>query len=506
MAVYYFRNTGDQNWGTASNWSLTDGGGATGAVPTAADDAKFTVNSGSCTLNASARVCKSIDFTGYTQTFDMAQTLTVSGNVTLVAAMTITGASTLIVNAASTLTSNGKTWPSALSLTTITTYTLADNWTVTGMVTVGGATGGTTTINGNNVYCDGGLTGNSTALISGTTILVVRNGTWTHNATGRFGGTSVHIDGGLNTVTVSGPRVGGAGTIKYISGAIGPNPSLTITATGSIFECNGITFTSVSVSIGGSGTMTLNESLNTDVFNVSLNTNGVLTINGQPLNVTTTLNMTWGGGVNTLSGTSVITLVGNTTILKGHTSHVINNLVRVNSPGGVVNLTGTGAAGQIHLRGGLTHDAGTLNVVAATMTIAGTWTMNVATLTAATMWISGNTTFAGAFGYNINYLRMPTPGFTLTLKAGLTYTQYIIQSDAATSASRCAIKSDTAGVKAFFVLSNVPGSIQLVRFTNVTDIDSSGGLTIWNFDGVLTNTINWKSLVPPTTQAYTFVN
>jgi len=46
MANYYFRNTG-ADWNTASNWSLTDGGGATGVVPTASDVAYITLNSSS---------------------------------------------------------------------------------------------------------------------------------------------------------------------------------------------------------------------------------------------------------------------------------------------------------------------------------------------------------------------------------------------------------------------------------------------------------------------------
>ena len=57
MPTYFFRNTGDTNWGTATNWSLTDGGGATGQVPLATDIARFSNNSGNCTVNGSNRVC-----------------------------------------------------------------------------------------------------------------------------------------------------------------------------------------------------------------------------------------------------------------------------------------------------------------------------------------------------------------------------------------------------------------------------------------------------------------
>ena len=60
MATYYFRNTGNTAWNTASNWSLTDGGGPTGVVPTATDDAYFTSNSGSCVVAGTVGVCTNL--------------------------------------------------------------------------------------------------------------------------------------------------------------------------------------------------------------------------------------------------------------------------------------------------------------------------------------------------------------------------------------------------------------------------------------------------------------
>ena len=98
MPSYYFRSTGSTAWNLASNWSLTDGGLATGAVPTNADDAFFSNNSGNCVLNAASLVCKTLDFTkgtGYSNIFTLTNGVTVSGNITLSSAMTITGTGTL---------------------------------------------------------------------------------------------------------------------------------------------------------------------------------------------------------------------------------------------------------------------------------------------------------------------------------------------------------------------------------------------------------------------------
>src|ERR1051326_2705128 len=138
----YFVNGGvDNNWSTIGNWSLTSGGAGGQTVPTSSDDVHFDSKSPNCTVNTSARVCKTLDFTGYTNTIPMSNGITVSGSVTLVSAMTISGSSGLTVNATGTLTSNTKTWPNDLTLSgTSKTYTLGDSWTISGTLTLSGTT------------------------------------------------------------------------------------------------------------------------------------------------------------------------------------------------------------------------------------------------------------------------------------------------------------------------------------------------------------------------------
>jgi len=131
MATYYFRNTGTGVWGTATNWSLTSGGGATGAVPTASDTAVLDGNSISCTLNTSNRVCLSLSATTYTNTLALTTlNLTVSGNINLGSGMSITTSTgSLIVNANSTLTSNNKTLTVPFAAQTAgITLTFSDDW------------------------------------------------------------------------------------------------------------------------------------------------------------------------------------------------------------------------------------------------------------------------------------------------------------------------------------------------------------------------------------------
>ena len=141
MATYYFRNTGTGVWGTASNWSLTSGGGATGAVPTASDTAVFDSNSISCTLNTSNRVCLALSATTYTNTLALTTlNLTVSGNINLGSGMTLTTTTGgLVVNANSTITTNGKTMSVPFSaLTGGITLTFADDFILSNSLAIFG--------------------------------------------------------------------------------------------------------------------------------------------------------------------------------------------------------------------------------------------------------------------------------------------------------------------------------------------------------------------------------
>lgn len=51
-----------------------------------------------------------------------------------------------------------------------------------------------------------------------------------------------------------------------------------------------------------------------------------------------------------------------------------------------------------------------------------------------------------------------------------------------------------------------PSSAQDVGFVTATDMDSSGGVTIWDYKGLLSNTLNWNLFQYPQAVAYTFVS
>jgi len=131
-ATYWFRNTGNSNWLLASNWSLSDGGGADGAIPTAADTAMFSNLSGNCLVNSSA-TCLHLNFTGgtgYTGTFSFSSsTLTIAsgGSITMSPTMTVNTSSTGVTALTNcSLNFNGNYWDGVFRIGT-GTITLQSN-------------------------------------------------------------------------------------------------------------------------------------------------------------------------------------------------------------------------------------------------------------------------------------------------------------------------------------------------------------------------------------------
>lgn len=151
MAARFWRGTGDGNWGSTGNWSATSGGATGASVPGVADDVTFDVNgNNNCTINASARSCKTLTITsGYTATITHTQQLTVAGNITLHNGYTIAGSGLLVISASSTIVTGGKIWPNSVTLSSTSglTYTINTNtFQINGTLTIG--TGATTTFAG----------------------------------------------------------------------------------------------------------------------------------------------------------------------------------------------------------------------------------------------------------------------------------------------------------------------------------------------------------------------
>jgi len=228
MAIYYFRSA-NGNWNSAASWSISDNGPANGAIPTAADDAYFTSNSGNCTVNTAGMVCKTLIFNGvgagnYANTFSLTNTLTVSGNITLSSTMTFAGTSTITINATSSVTTNTKVFTCNISTSGTFTLTLGDDVYVNGNFTVGGAVGTTVTINGNTLYCGANLTGAGTTIVGTSNITMNGSGTLSFTSFNNYlGGSGTFSFNTSGTINISGGHVflhSSSRTIQHIAGNV----------------------------------------------------------------------------------------------------------------------------------------------------------------------------------------------------------------------------------------------------------------------------------------------
>ena len=451
MATYYFRNTGDVNWGTASNWSLTDGGGATGAVPTAADDAYFTSNSGNCTINTSARVCKTLVFSGvgagnYAGTLTMTNGITVSGNVTLSATMTIAGASGLTVNAAASLNFNGKTWPNAfVFITGSFTVTLLSDLNITGSITFNA----NVTLNGTfNINCSGGIIMGANAIKgTGTPTLNLLGGTWSNSGT-------LAIDTNINgNVTI--------GTSAVFSGATLTRLSGTVTTTGSTFFVNA-TISTPTLNVSGITWNNVNIS-QTITITSDLNVGGLFTMAGSNVTITGTYNINLYGGLSIAAGLRLLQGTGTTTVnLYGGTW----------SGSGRLSLN-TNINGNITVSGSVGYDTGTLTYTAITVKA------NTATLT-----ISANSTFINCDKINFKTITI-TAGTTQTFNkffSGSAIQPTRVQSSLTTSNYTIAFTDNFEKITKFTKISNctVTNRSQLLCLTNNSNKGGNIGIRYFN--------------------------
>lgn len=342
MAVNLFTGATNNNWGTATNWSL-------GTVPTSVDGhiTTFDATSPNCTVNTSSRSCNGIDFTGYSNTITMTFAITIaSGNITLSPTMGISGLGRLIHQGSGNLTSNGRTWPNALQLTGSTALRyFIDTWTIgdtllfndnsnsqsilnadlyTNHLNIVNSNAVSTCIQGNKIYVNGNFTeSTSVSKIISTEIILQGTGTWSNSSTGDLICPLTFAAGAVYTIS---------GTVRW-RGYTLKNLGATVTTTGSTLfisntstlDTNSITWNNVTFS---AGTRTLLSDLNiagnlttqssavvlNGLFNI--NVRGNLTINIQTSGTASIIlngTGTW-SGTNTLSTNLTIDTSGTITI------------------------------------------------------------------------------------------------------------------------------------------------------------------------------------------------
>lgn len=363
MATNLFQNGGvNSNWSTTGNWSQ-------GTVPTAGDGhtTRFDATSPNCTVDAVNRVANIIDFTGYTNTIAFgARSITVSGAITLGAAMIATGTGSLIATVSANITSNGYLWPINFQFTgTSQTYTLQDdlNISTAGALSLNGTTALTINNNGTAkvIYAGQNVSSSAGGCIGTAKIVMNGTGNWSSTAavqndfeintagTVTFG-TNVRYAGGTFTYT--------AGTVVTTTSTFNLGLSGVTTTT---VNAAGITFNNVTLIQGASAVITLSADMNITGLLNSV-TSG--TINGSAINIGNNGSLAVGGGASgIITGTTVLNFTGATcSWLTGSGS--LRLTTNINTAG---TLTCSGTA--IYGTGTLTHIAGTVVTTGHTLTI-----------------------------------------------------------------------------------------------------------------------------------------
>jgi hypothetical protein len=280
MANYYFRNTGNTDFGTASNWSLSDGGPADGLSPIVGDNAYFTSNSGDCTLTTGTRSMGGMIFAGvgagdYSGTltiaagaaFNVSTTGSFPASIILSSTMTILGSGTLQqTNALGTITftSNGCTSVPNLRISGATNV-FTDNWTINGDFTITNGGGivtmtlGTNVINVKGNLGIGATTGNINQTGTGGIIL---------NGAGPQIWSQPNYNGGAlrTNLTISNPNVVISGIVGYGVGTLASTTSAIATRSTLVLTASCTLNTSLinwnNVNILGGATITMNDFFN----------------------------------------------------------------------------------------------------------------------------------------------------------------------------------------------------------------------------------------------------
>jgi len=458
MADRYWVAGGTGNYNSTTNWSATSGGASGASVPSTVDNVFFNASSGVgiATINV-ASFCANLNLTGFLGTLSFTNNLSTLGTVNFgTGGYTETGTGALRFQSATTITSNGSSWSGNIIFAANGTFTLADNFTITGNLIFEGGFGAT--INGNTLNIGSNLTNNSSSTTSGTTVFNFNGtGTWSHSSSGNISNPFI-INTPAGTLTISGTVYKSGATFTYTAGTvvttgstlnIGAATTLNtngiiwnnITATGVMTLGSNLTLTgtlttgtagTLSFTLGGFNLISTNANLTIGTATFTMPTNqtfktlivtGTGNLNSNTLTITENLTIN-----NTVSGTTTIVYAGTGTWTALNSSATINNNFTINTPFGTLTITGnvyktgntfTYIAGNISDTFGavITGNATTCNVSGVTWTkflVGGTTTLtsNINAVTFGTA-LNNNITFTlGGNTLNFTHLELGSTNTT----------------------------------------------------------------------------------------------
>lgn len=495
MTEYTIVNSGG-SWNSPSTFSPL-------GVPVNGDTVIGTATSGPLTVTANAS-CSNLDLSLYANTFTVnaGVTLTISGNTTFSSGMTTNGTGTLSMVQTSLLTSAGKTWTGSLRLGGgLKTYTLVDNWTIDGNLTV--LVTNNTYLNGNSINVNGGYI-NSTAanysLLGTTNINMTGSGTISSNLAATELNFTIDTIGVYTIATFLFAASSSNKTLKYIKGTISGTKILTLRGGNfMILDCSGLTWNTVQYSAGNAITTLISDLNVANSISWSVNsTQNLQVLGGKNVNFSGSSFALFGTTGCTLSGNVTVNFYGSPTITSNGISTTVSVPLVFNC--GSNNVTFPQNGNVTYTKPITFNSLGSLITTNNTFRLgSGSSIINYLTgITFNNIAIAGNTSFSGTEGFTVSNLTGGTANAVLTLQSNNSYYLTSGINLAGTATSPMTLSSSTLGNRAILVLNNTPNTTQAVAHINTRDIDSSLGKTIWNYKGTLTNNLNWNSLTSVT--------
>ena len=349
---------------SGGNWNAT-GTWVGGVVPTSADSVLLTATSGAVTLYVSA-TCIGLNCTGYTNTLDLStNTLTVKGNVVLVATMTLSGTGTLAIgDTTMSITTAGKTIPNltCTQIVTATNITFNDNVAVATLLTISTTANANIQLIGNTISTPSLTVSTGSGQSYGTTSITF-NGTGTfsggligNNITVACGSSTLTITGtvtiGGNFVYSSGNIIAGNSTISFVRATARTTGTRTITM-GASNLYNNVNFSDI---LANPFSLTTDLYMTGTLTFVTISNNNI-TLNSSTI-YTTSLAMNSSGGGSIVGTTAIVMngLGGRGTISAATTSTTaLNNNLTFDSEINTITFT-TGTF--IYNTGTMTYNSG----------------------------------------------------------------------------------------------------------------------------------------------------
>ena len=551
MAIYYWRGLSNANWGTAGNWSTGSTSTLGGAVPTNVDDLIFDTNSSACTVNV-AGVCRSINFTAYTNTITMTNGITIGVNggsgagVYLGASMGISGNAGLnFTTCNASLQGNGRIWPNALQLGTnvansATAVSLLDTWVQYGNMTLSPSAlrynvSGTGRID----FYGSSLTTTGQFNVAGGSpkIVILSACTFSGNqASSSALGIAIDFSAGTNVVTIGNLNLT-SGRWTYYSGVVSAatGTRIAVLGTASNFDTSGIIFNDLYIPFsmpGGTHNCTLFSDLNVI---------GNFYSNGGSRNIifsgstSTSMNLSGscflaginGGAFGTNGPTVRFKGPGTFTPPVAGTSSIISANLSIETGANTLSIVGDMLSyqGSGLPRPTITYTSGILDLSSHSYIVVQNNFLNLAGVTMKQItFIQGTNTLVSRLSAETITFLFTLAGMTIDGSGGFTtgslsYVQganatatlqnsveYVVNNSLlirGTNVVNAKISSNNLTLRTFLTLRE--SATQDVGFITTTRIDSSSGQTIYTRYGTLTDTINWRLLQNPVTEFSSFI-